>query len=63
VDVASAGSFGTIALADQLIRLRERVPLGEADIVAATGAEPETIREWMARKAVRLGFQRCGSPS
>lgn len=56
VEIASAGSFGTLALVDQLIRLRERVPLGEADIAAATGADPETIREWIARQAAPTGL-------
>jgi hypothetical protein len=32
-------NIGTIALADQLNRLRERVPLSKQDVARATGAD------------------------
>jgi DNA-binding transcriptional regulator YiaG len=48
-------SIGTIALADQLRFLRERVPLSEADVRAATGAEKETVLAWLERRAAPAG--------
>lgn len=50
-------SSGTIAFADQLIRLRERVPLSETDIRRATGAKPRTLRAWLARQEAPAGTQ------
>ena len=47
----------TIALADQLIRLLERVPLSETDIGKATGAEPRAVRAWLARQEAPAGVQ------
>ena len=48
-------SIGTIALADQLRFLRERVPLSEADVRAATGAAKETVLAWLERRAAPAG--------
>jgi DNA-binding transcriptional regulator YiaG len=55
VATTAANSTGTIALADQLIHLRERVPLSAADIAAATGADEETVAVWLARQAAPSG--------
>jgi hypothetical protein len=54
---SAATSIGTIALADQLNRLRARVPLSEQDIARATGAEPATVRQWIERKAAAMGVE------
>lgn len=57
VATATANSTGTIALADQLIHLRERVPLSEADIAAATGVDKQTVEDWLARRLAPDGRQ------
>jgi predicted transcriptional regulator len=57
VATATANSTGTIALADQLIHLRERVPLSETDIAAATGVDKETVEGWLARRLAPDGRQ------
>ena len=48
-------NIGTIALADQLNRLRERVPLTESEIARATGADETTVRSWITRTAPPMG--------
>ena len=55
VATTAANSTATIALADQLIHLRERVPLPVADIATATGADQGTVEEWLARRAAPSG--------
>jgi len=55
VATTAANSTGTIALADQLIHLCERVPLSVADIVAGTGADERTVEAWLARQAAPSG--------
>src|SRR5450755_3167478 len=55
VATTAANSTATIALADQLIHLRERVPLPAADIAAATGADEQTVDSWLARQAAPSG--------
>jgi DNA-binding transcriptional regulator YiaG len=50
-----AANVGTIALADQLNRLRERVPLSALEVARATGADETTVREWFDRKAAPIG--------
>jgi hypothetical protein len=47
--------MGTIALADQLNRLRERVPLSALEVARATGADETTVREWFDRKTAPMG--------
>ena len=49
--------IGTIALADQLIHLRERVPLSEVDVMAATGADAATVAGWIERRVAPVGEQ------
>ena len=49
---SAAKDIGTIALADQLNHLRERVRLSEHDIAAATGADQVTVRGWLVRSIV-----------
>jgi hypothetical protein len=51
VATTAANSTATIALADQLIHLRERVPLLPQDIAAATRADEKTVSAWLARQA------------
>jgi len=55
VATTAAHSTATIALADQLIHLRERVPLSPQDIAAATGADEQTVSTWLARQAAPSG--------
>jgi len=52
---STAASIGTIALADQLNRLRERVPLPAQDVARATGADLETVQGWLGREAAPMG--------
>jgi DNA-binding transcriptional regulator YiaG len=52
---STATSIGTIALADQLNHLRERVPLSEHDVAAATGADEATVRGWLERRDAPAG--------
>jgi hypothetical protein len=54
-DTSAATTVGTIALADQLNHLRERVLLTESDIARATGAEPIWVRVWLAREQAPTG--------
>jgi hypothetical protein len=53
----AATSIGTIALADQLNRLRARIPLSEEDVARATGAKRAIVRQWIERKAAPMGAQ------
>jgi hypothetical protein len=55
VATTAANSTATIALTDQLIHLRERVPVPVADVVAATGADQDTVEAWLARRAAPSG--------
>ena len=49
--VMTATAFDpTIALADLLIALRERVPLSEGQIAHGTGADAQTVRAWLERR-------------
>jgi hypothetical protein len=50
------GSAPTIALADLLIALRERVHMSEAQIARATLADPATVRAWLARREAPDGL-------
>ncbi|MHB8691355.1 MAG: hypothetical protein ACYDHH_08915 [Solirubrobacteraceae bacterium] len=53
--MATATTLGTIALADQLIHLRERIALTEADIVAVTGVDLQIVAGWLERRVVPTG--------
>lgn len=55
VATTAANSTATIALADQLIHLCERVPLPVADVAAATGADEQTVGTWLARQTPPSG--------
>lgn len=57
VATTTAQNLGTIAMADQLNLLRERVPLSERDIARATGADEQTIASWLGRKSAPEGEQ------
>jgi hypothetical protein len=43
------GSAPTIALADLLIALQERVPMSDVQIARATGADRATVSAWLER--------------
>ena len=45
----------TMAVADLLIGLRERVSLSEAQIARGTGAHEETVRAWLQRREAPAG--------
>ena len=53
--MTTPGSPPTMAPADLLIGLLERVPMSEAQIARATQAEPETIRAWLRRREGSCG--------
>jgi len=55
--VTATAESSTLALADLLIGLRERVPLTEAQIARATGAEEQTVAAWLERRATPSGVQ------
>ena len=50
------GSAPTIALADLLIALRERVPMSEVQIARATRADRATVAAWLARREAPDGL-------
>lgn len=45
--VATADTLGTIAFADQLKRLIDRVPWSEREVALATGADEPTVAAWL----------------
>jgi transcriptional regulator with XRE-family HTH domain len=57
IAVATAESIGTIALADQLRHLRERIPLSERDVAQATGATRSVVAAWLARESAPQGSE------
>jgi DNA-binding transcriptional regulator YiaG len=58
LDVMTAtASNPTMALADLLIGLRERVPLSEARIARATGVDEPTVGAWLERRVAPTGVQ------
>ena len=50
------GPAPTIALADLLIALRERVPMSEPQIVRATRADRATVEAWLERREAPDGL-------
>jgi len=52
---ATTAPARTMALADLLIGLRERVPLTEAQVSRATGADEETVHAWLERREAPSG--------
>jgi DNA-binding transcriptional regulator YiaG len=48
--MTATASAPTMAPADLLIGLRERVPLTEVQIARATGADEQTVRAWLERR-------------
>lgn len=46
---------GTIALADQLRRVSDRVGLSAHDVAAATGVDEATATDWLARRSAPAG--------
>ena len=55
--MTTTGSPPTMALADLLIGLLERVPMSEAQIARATQAEPATIRRGSERREAPAGLE------
>ena len=55
--MTTPGSPPTMAPADLLIGLLERVPMSEAQIARATQAEPETIQAWLRRREAPAGLE------
>jgi DNA-binding transcriptional regulator YiaG len=55
--MTATASTSTMALADLLIGLRERVPLSEAQIARATGAGEQTVGAWLERRVAPTGRQ------
>jgi len=53
---SAAADVGSVALADQLSGLRERVPISEADVSRATGADQGTVRAWIHGEAAPTGM-------
>ena len=49
-------SAPTIALADLLIALRQRVPMSELQIARATRADPTTVKAWIERREAPDGL-------
>jgi hypothetical protein len=54
--MASNRSAPTVALADLLIALRERVPMSEAQIARATRADRATVAAWLERREAPGGL-------
>ena len=52
---ATADTLETIALADQLRRLIDRVPLSEREVALATGADEPTVAAWLQRETAPAG--------
>ena len=55
--MTATASAPTMAVADLLIGVRERVPLSEAQIARGTGASEETVRAWLERREAPAGVQ------
>ena len=55
--MTTSGSPPTMASADLLIGLLERVPMSEAQIARATLADPATIRAWLRRRQAPAGLE------
>jgi hypothetical protein len=55
--MATTASVPTMALADLLIGLHDRVPLTEAQIARGTGADAETVTGWLERREAPTGVQ------
>lgn len=55
--MTASGSPPTMATADLLIGLLERVPISEAQIARATLAEPATIQAWVRRREAPAGLE------
>ncbi len=54
--MTAKGPAPTIALADLLIALRERVPMSEAQIARATRAYRATVAAWLERREAPGGL-------
>jgi hypothetical protein len=54
--MTTPGSAASMATADLLRRLLERVPLSEAQIARATLADPATIQAWLRRREAPAGL-------
>jgi len=54
--VTANGSAPTIALADLLIALRQRVPISDVQIARATRADRATVAAWLERREAPDGL-------
>jgi hypothetical protein len=55
--MTASGSPPTMAPADLLIGLLERVPMSERQIARATLADPATIKAWLRRRDAPVGLE------
>ena len=55
--MTDSGTRPTMAPADLLIRLLDRVPLSEAQIARATLADPARIQAWLRRREAPAGLE------
>ena len=55
--MTTSGSAPTMAPADLLIGLLDRVPMSEAQIARATLADPATIQAWLRRREAPAGLE------
>jgi hypothetical protein len=55
--MTASGFTATMATADLLIGLLDRVPMSEAQIARATLADPATIQAWLRRREPPAGLE------
>jgi hypothetical protein len=55
--MTASGFTATMATADLLIGLLDRVPMSEAQIARATLADPATIQAWLRRREPPAGVE------
>jgi hypothetical protein len=55
--MTASGFTATMATADLLIGLLDRVPMSEAQIARATLADPATIQAWLRRQKAPAGLE------
>jgi hypothetical protein len=55
--MTASGFTATMATADLLLGLLDRVPMSEAQIARATLADPATIQAWLRRQQAPAGLE------
>lgn len=58
--MTASGFTATMATADLLLGLLDRVPMSEAQIARATLADPATIQAWLRRREPPAGLEASG---